>query len=125
MERKELAVVVKAQDLIEHTFLLTNNQNRFPKKTRYTLVQRLQDKVLHLYECLVSANECDVRFSAMQQKRRDLQIEAITDCKVMLYLIELSMKLHYINANSCAYWSKLVCDVKNMTAAWLKADARK
>lgn len=125
METKELKVVIKSQDLIEHTFLLTNNQSRFPKKIRYTLVQRLQDKSMNIYETLIAANACDTNYASGRQKRRELQIQVITDCKSMLFFVEYSMKQHYITPESCAYWSKLICDVKNMTGAWIKSESKK
>ena len=38
--------------LIKHTFTITNSTERFPKKYRFTLVNRIQDKAVDIYECV-------------------------------------------------------------------------
>lgn len=43
-EPSEFNVIVKCKDLIKHTFTITNSTERFPKKYRFTLVNRIQDK---------------------------------------------------------------------------------
>ena len=55
--RKELTVITKAKKLMEYTFMITNSENRFPKKIRYTLVQRLQDLSMEIIELLYRAND--------------------------------------------------------------------
>lgn len=39
-EPSEFNVIVKCKDLIKHTFTITNSTERFPKKYRFTLVNR-------------------------------------------------------------------------------------
>ena len=53
--------------------------------------------------------------------RLKLQRRALTGCKKLLYLIELSKKRGYIDTGTFDYWTKLTLDVKFMTAAWYKA----
>lgn len=50
MAETELKVIVKAKELMEHTFILTSNSNRYPKKYRHSLVDRIQLKSLDIYE---------------------------------------------------------------------------
>ncbi|MBE5813175.1 MAG: hypothetical protein E7314_05945, partial [Clostridiales bacterium] len=59
-EPSELNVITKAKDLVKHTFNLTSNTDRYPKKYRFTLTDRLQNKVLSIYECLLEANELNL-----------------------------------------------------------------
>ena len=37
-EPSEFNVIVKAKDLVKHTFTITNSTERYPKKYRFTLV---------------------------------------------------------------------------------------
>ena len=37
-EPTEFNVIVKAKDLVKHTFTITNSTERYPKKYRFTLV---------------------------------------------------------------------------------------
>lgn len=99
---------------------ITSNCNRYPKKFRFSLVDKMQNKSLEIYEYLFEANRTDIR--AYKRERLELQTKAITHCDELLFYIELSNKLGIINIKSVDYWSKMVCDVKHMSIAWRTKD---
>jgi hypothetical protein len=107
---------VKAKELAVHSFKLTSNCNRFPKKYRHSLVDRIQIKSLDIYETLFEANRIDNR--TRKWERCEAITSAITICDELLFYIELSMNLELLNDKSAAYWSKMVQDVKYMSIAW-------
>lgn len=113
---------MKCKDLIKHTFTITNSTERFPKKYRFTLVNRIQDKAIDIYECALEANELNLLDARERPKRTELQARALTYCKELLFFIELSHEQGFISASSCEYWSKLTLEVKYMIAAWKKRD---
>ena len=102
-EPSEFNVIVKAKDLVKHTFTITNSTERYPKKYRFTLVNRIQDKAVDIYEMTLEANELDLRQADEFRQRQRLQ-------------------MGFISMKSCNFWSKLVLDVKYMVAAWKKRD---
>lgn len=112
----ELKVVVKAKELATHTFKLTSNCNRYPKKYRHSLVDRMQVKSLEIHDTLLEANR--INNVTHKQKRCEKITEAITLCDELLFYIELSMNLGLIVDSSAEYWSKMVRDVKYMAIAW-------
>lgn len=116
MSDTDLKVIVKAKELAVHSFKLTSNCNRYPKKFRHSLVDKIQIKSLEIYETLFEAN----RISNVTNKalRCETITTAITYCDELLFYIELSMELNLLNDNSAAYWSKMVSDVKYMSIAW-------
>ena len=116
MGENDLKVIVKAKELAVHSFKLTSNCNRYPKKYRHSLVDRIQLKSLDIYETLFEAN----RINNMTNKRErcDAITRAITLCDELLFYIELSMNLDLLSDGSAAYWSKMVSDVKYMSIAW-------
>lgn len=116
MTEKELKVIIKAKELTKHTFILTSNVNRYPKKYRHSLVDRIQLKSLDIYTELFEAN----RTSNITDKQERLKkiSKAITYCDEILFLIELSMQLNLLTDSSMAYWTEMVCDVKYMAIAW-------
>ena len=122
MSDTELKVVVKAKELMKHTYFLTSNANRYPKKYRHSLVDRLQIKSMDIYETLLEAN----RINNVTNKviRCEAITKAITLCDELLTYIELSMDLKILNSNSAAYWSKMVSDVKYMSIAWRKTEKK-
>lgn len=52
MSDTELNVIIKAKELSVHSFKLTSNCNRYPKKYRHSLVDKIQIKSLEIYETL-------------------------------------------------------------------------
>lgn len=120
MAETELKVILKAKDLAEHTLRVTSNCNRYPKKYRFSLVDKMQNKALGIYEYLYEANRIDLK--NFKKERSELQTKAITNCDELLFYIELSMKLNIISMESMEYWSKMVSDIKHMAIAWRTKD---
>ena len=88
-EPTEFNVIVKAKDLVKHTFTITNSTERYPKKYRFTLVNRIQDKAVDIYECVLEANELDLRDAQEYRQRQKLQAKALTYCKELLFFAEV------------------------------------
>lgn len=86
-EPSEFNVIVKAKDLVKHTFTITNSTERYPKKYRFTLVNRIQDKAVDIYEATLEANELDLRQADEFRQRQRLQAKALTYCKELLYAL--------------------------------------
>ena len=116
MAENDLKVIVKAKELAVHTFTLTSNCNRYPKKFRHSLVDRIQIKSLDIYDALFEANR--INNVTHKLERCETITKAITLCDELLFYIELSMSLDLLKDNSAAYWSKMVQDVKYMSIAW-------
>lgn len=116
MAENDLKVIVKAKELAVHSFKLTSNCNRYPKKYRHSLVDRIQIKSLDIYEALREANQ--INNVTHKRERCEMITRAITLCDELLFYIELSMSLAILNDSSAAYWSQMVSDVKYMSIAW-------
>lgn len=116
MAENDLKVIVKAKELAVHSFKLTSNANRYPKKYRHSLADRIQIKSLDIYETLLEANR--IQNVTHKRERCETITKAITLCDEMLFYIELSMLLGLLNEKSAEYWSKMVQDVKYMAIAW-------
>ncbi len=123
MADTELKVILKAKDLAEHTLRITSNCNRYPKKYRFSLVDKMQIKSLNIYEALMEANRTDIK--DYKRERSELQTRAVTYCDELLFYIELSQKLNIINDKSMEYWSKMVSDIKHMAIAWRSKDRQR
>lgn len=116
MTDNDLKVIVKAKELAAHSFKLTSNCNRYPKKYRHSLVDRIQIKSLDIYDTLMEANR--IHNVTHKRERCETITKAITQCDQLLFYIELSMGLDLLADKSAAYWSKMVSDVKYMSIAW-------
>ena len=132
MSDTDLKVIIKAKELAVHTFKLTSSTNRYPKKYRYALVPKIQNKCLEIYTTLFEAN----RISNQTHKRLRLEMitQGITYCDELLFFIELSMNIGLLSKQTdnqdeepqpnktAEYWSKMVSDVKHMALAWRKSE---
>ena len=116
MADNDLKVIVKAKELAVHSFKLTSNCNRYPKKYRHSLVDRIQIKSMDIYDTLLEANR--INNVIRKQDRCEMITKAITLCEELLFYIELSMQLNLLSNASAEYWSKMVCDVEYMSLAW-------
>ena len=116
MAENDLKVILKAKELATHTLRVTSNANRYPKKFRFSLVDKMQNKSMEIYEILFEANRTD---------RLELQTKAITYCDELLFYIEMSHELKIISSDSMGYWSKMVSDVKHMAIAWRTKDRQR
>jgi len=120
MAENDLKVILKAKELAEHTLRITSNCNRYPKKYRFSLVDKMQNKSLEIYESLHEANRTDLR--DYRRERSELQTRAITYCDQLMFYIEMSHELNIIDMDSMEYWSKMVSDIKHMAIAWRRRD---
>ena len=120
MADTDLRVIVKSKELAVHSFKLTANSNRYPKKYRHSLCDAIQNKSLDIYKALFEANRMDNRTN--KYLRCETITKAITYCDELLFFIELSMNVTELNEKSAAYWSKMVSDVKHMALAWRKSE---
>lgn len=118
-ENNELKVIVKSKELAVHTIKLTSNCNKFPKKYRFTLCDRMQNKSMNIYELLFEANRTHLSNLSL---RNELQTKVILNCDELLFYIEMCLQLQIIQPNSAEYWSKLVSDIKFMTIKWRTKD---
>lgn len=116
MAENDLKVIVKAKELAVHSFKLTSNSNRFPKKYRHSLCDRIQIRSMDLYETLLEANR--INNQTQKWQRCEMITRAITICDKLLFYIELSIMLEILSDKSAEYWSKMVTDVKYMSLAW-------
>lgn len=115
----------KCKDLIAYTLQITNNTNRFPKKIRFTITNRLQDMALLMYENLLMANEIFPVDQEDIRERKQYQRKALVISKQLLFLIELSLAQERIEPGSASYWAGLVEEVQKLTGKWMVSDSRR
>lgn len=108
--------------MIIYTHNTTLSTKRYPKKTRFCLVQKIQECSFDIYESILRANEINVRTERDKNFRTAYQDKAITECKNMMNLIDISYQLGYININTCEHWARQALDVMRMTISWKKKE---
>ena len=123
--QNELQVIVLAKRMMKHSIMLANNQNRFPKKYRFSLVNSIQDDARNIVRNLLLANHLHTGDKEQLKDRLAYQLEAICLCDLLLLNIEIALDEHCISSESCEYWARLVVDVKRMAISWRNNDMKK
>ena len=118
-ETDDLQVIIKAKQLVLDTVKTTSNCKKFPKKYRFTVCDRMQNKAMTIYESLLEANRTHLSY---KNERQNLQSKAITNCDELLFYIEMCLELEIITPGCAENWSKLVSDIKFMTIKWRTKD---
>lgn len=124
-ELPEMKVMAKAKELEVYTFKKTSGEKSYPKKYRITLVNRIQSTALDITDNLMEVNDLNLNDSEERAMRFRAHRAALRACRRLLRMIELSKSLEIIDADSFAYWGTMTTDVKNMAAAWYKADSNR
>lgn len=122
MADTDLKVIVKAKELAVHSFKLTSNNNRYPKKYRHSLCDKIQIKSLEIYETLFESNRINNKTD--KQARCEMITKAIAYCDELMFFVELSMNLGLLSGSSAEYWTKLASDVKHMALAWRRTESK-
>lgn len=120
-----MTVFTKCKDLIAYTLQITNNTNRFPKKIRFTITNRLQEMSLLMYDNLLMANEIFPIDQEDIRERKRHQRKALALSRQVLFLIELSLEQDRIEPGSASYWSGLIEEVQKLTGKWMQSDSRR
>ena len=118
-EHDDLQVIIKAKKLVAETIRITSNCDKFPKKYRFTLCDKMQNKAMTIYELLLEANRTHLNY---KNERYNLQSKAIINCDELLFYIEMCLELKIVTPGSVEEWSKLASDIKFMAIAWRTKD---
>lgn len=122
MKEAKLDVIVKAISLMNYTMTITSNRKRYSAK-HLTLVKRIQNRCMDIYEYLLDANRLKLDTSKLE--RQEMQTKAISCCDKLSCYVELSMNLSLIGTDTVSYWQKQIDDVKYMTIAWRSKDKQR
>ncbi len=123
-KQSELSVITKAKDLCSYILTVTEKS---PKRFRFTLTTKLQNYALNIIEDLYRANEVFLvkGDAGSQERRREYQRQAMTDCRLLAYIAQLAMEQGAILPKQYEQITKKVYDVQNLLGAWMKSDDRR
>ena len=86
--------------------------DKFPRNRRFTLGERIESKVIHILECLVSAT-----YSA---KRSVYLSDANLQLEVVRHLWRVAFELKVIAMKSWEYGAQLMLELGRQLGGWLK-----
>ena len=106
---KELSIVQKAYDLIKWCVPILN---RLPKNHKFTLGDRITNKLYDLLEGLIEAKYA---------KKKLVQLECLnTQLNILRYQTRLLLDFELISLKRYEYASQLINDIGVELGAWIK-----
>lgn len=118
----ELEVIQKARDLCEYLLTITHKS---PKEFRFTLTAKLHGYALSAIENLLRANEMRMDTDERVARRREYQLEALTEFKLLGYLSEIACNQKCILSAQYAQIAQKLFECRNLLSAWVKSDAKR
>lgn len=118
-------VLQASKELAGYTLRVTSNEKNFPKRYRFSVVGKIQDKALEIVDLLIMANEIYPNTRVELERRTLYQKEARAACRSMMTLMEIAADTFGVNAGTLEHWTGMARDVRNHTTAWIKADLKR
>ncbi|MCI9489812.1 MAG: four helix bundle protein [Dorea sp.] len=118
----ELLVIVKAKDLGNYVFTVTDKS---PKKFRFSLISRMQNLALSAVENLYRANMVYVKDKTAADKielRKKYQREAYVDLKMLGYIALMAKEQGGILAKQYEQISIQSTEVIRLLLSWSRSD---
>jgi hypothetical protein len=106
--------IAKTYDLLKW---LLPAVSKFPRDKRYTLGQRIEDKLLDVLELLLSANYTRDKLALL--KEANLKLEHFR------YLVRLSYDLRFIDLRKYEFVSRETNEAGRMIGGWIRQQAAK
>ena len=113
-EDNNIPVAIDAKKLCFHTVKVTNNLNNFPKKYRFTLVDRIVRLSFDIYDAIIDANE------TRGVERAEYIPKGIKNCRKMKFYLELALEALKPEC-SITHWTSMVDKVEMQLGKWKKS----
>lgn len=110
-DKQEIPVLVATEKLCFHTLKICNNINNFPKKWRYTLVDRTINSTLDIRDNISKANHesGDDRIYYINQ--------SIRSCEDLKFYIKACHEVLHPQC-SIPFWDSMVEDIEKQLQNW-------
>ncbi|MCI8750560.1 MAG: four helix bundle protein [Lachnospiraceae bacterium] len=121
-EKDELYVIIKAKDLCDYIFTITDKS---PKKFRFTFTSKLQNIGLNIIQNLYYANMVYVRNSddiKRIDKRKEYQQEAYVQLKLLDYMAMMAREHMAILPKQYNQISMQAAEVIMLLVKWSRSD---
>ena len=96
--------LVAVKDLLQYTHDMTDNEDRYSKRRRFTYVNRIQNKVLDVYGNV--GNYLDMKVD--KSTKPDILLTIRMDLNILQGLVEISLHKGFIDARQCGIWTEKI-----------------
>lgn len=114
-KRAIIPVQIDAEKLCKYTLKITGNLNNFPKKYRFTLVDRILSITFDIHDLI-----CDANNTFDKDERSSMISSSISRCRKLKFYIRMT---HEVLKPSCSvmYWDGMVSDIESQLLKWKRS----
>ena len=119
----DLAVITKANDLVDYTLQICSNEKCFPKRYRWCVTNRIIDITYEICDLIIHANAVYVRpEDDSLQRRISYQTQALELTEVLLNQIQRAYRRFSLESRKVQHWTGLIEEIQRLIKGWRKAD---
>lgn len=119
----KMMVLIKAKELAIHSLLSVQNEKYFPKRHRFTVINKIVDYSFDIFVNLSMAYELNSK-EELEDKIKLLR-KSLLLCKVLSSLLDVCKESFCIPSSKIVYWIGLSLEVKNLIFSWYTKELRK
>lgn len=121
----KLQAIIDTVNMSKYAIQMCENEKIFPKKTRWTLCNRIIDECINAVCSVRAANKIKVVDEETLAKRSDLQFDALLSFETLCGILTIAHDLYSIPVDKIEHMSALLLQAEEMVAAWRRADKAK
>lgn len=121
----KLEVAVKSHDLAVYTLQITKNKKIFTEDYQDAITDKIIATALNIHCLARSANDTPMDSEEYFAERLKLQAKAVSQCNILLGLIDIAKPLFHLANKRVMYWGSKVTDTRKLIRAWSNADRKR
>lgn len=108
-----------------YTIHMCENDKIFPKKSRWSMCNRIIDKCLQSVVHIRQANKIKIVNEKSYRERNDLQFAVLLDFEALWAMMDVAFETYSIPSDKIDIWCSLMLTASERVAAWRQGDTNK
>lgn len=118
-------ILQKAKEIAGYVLKITHNEKNFPKRYRFSVTNKLQEKAMDIIANLIEAYEIYPNSQAEFDERLSRMKVARAEIRSLLTLTEVAATAFEIKASTFEYLTRQLMDLKKHLTAWIQSDLKR
>lgn len=118
-------ILQKAKEIAGYVLKITHNEKNFPKRYRFSVTNKLQEKAMDIIANLIEAYEIYPNSQAEFDERLSRMKVARAEIRSLLALTEVAATAFEIKASTFEYLTRQLMDLKKHLTAWIQSDLKR
>ena len=121
----KLQALADTLTMTAYTLQMCENEKIFPKKSRWTLCNRIIDECYKAIVNIKVSNKYDMKDAEMAKKRIMLQHTVLMNFEALWALMTIAFETYSIPNDKKEIWSGLMLTAEDKVKAWRNSDIRR